>query len=141
MVTEDGGIVSQFRINPPLPKTAGGSFVQVIELLLDGRPIGSARWFAGPELTQGIVQLLELEISTGHRRRGHGTRLLQAVIEQAGRHHQARGAVLRRVWMGVEQKSQVGGRAFLTDSGFHHVSTVSGLLHDQDLLCYIRSLD
>jgi len=52
-----------------------------------------------------------------------------------------RGSKLRRVWVGIEQKSQVIARAFLTSRGFHHIATVDELYRDQELMVYVKSMD
>ncbi len=121
----------------PAPQSSSG-FVQSITLREGTQTIGTARWHA-PSSEDGVAQLLELATWPPHQRRGHGRQLLLAVIGQAREHFHSRGLKLRHMWLGVEQKSQVNARAFLTANGFHHVSTVQDLLRKQDLLIYIKS--
>jgi hypothetical protein len=54
---------------------------------------------------------------------------------------QAQKLRLRRLWVSVEQKTQVIARAFLTQHGFHHTATMKELLADQDALIYVRTFD
>ena len=67
--------------------------------------------------------------------------IFAAFIEQAASYGNARGVPTRRLWVSVEQKTQVNARAFLTRHGFHHVATIHELLAKQDALVYLRSLD
>ena len=83
----------------------------------------------------------KLTVVPEHRRKGHGSSLLNAVIQQAALYGSTRGVLTRRVWVSVEQKTQINARAFLTRHGFHHVSTIKELLAKQDALVYLRSLD
>jgi ribosomal protein S18 acetylase RimI-like enzyme len=132
----------EFHSDPPLPaRPVVGTFSQALTMRDGDQTLGLARWHCPADAEAGIVQILDLNISAKHQRTGHGKRLLQAVLEQAGELQRRRKAKLRRVWIGVEQKSQVIGRAFLTSAGFHHVGTVSGLYRDQDLMIYVKSLD
>jgi hypothetical protein len=127
--------------DPPIPRKLplGEPFVQRIALVSRGTTIGQAWWHeAGRD---GVVQLVQLEVAASHRRRNSGTLLLHEVISQASSICKTRGQPLRRIWMAVEQKSQVGGRAFLSDRGFHHVATIGEVLRGQDVLIYVRSFD
>ena len=51
-----------------------------------------------------------------------------AVVEQARPFFKSRGAKLRRIWLAVEQKTQVIARSFLMKHNFHHTASVSELL-------------
>ena len=115
-------------------------FVQRIELHDDQRRLGRALWHL-PTHSDGVAQIIELSIEESQQRRGHGGRLLNEVLRQARLLATTRGTPLRRVWVMVEQKSQLRARAFLTRRGFHHTSTASNLLRDQDLLLYSKSFD
>ena len=127
---------------PPLPpRPSADGFIQTIRLTIDGRAVGTARWHVRAGSTDGVAQLLELTISPTRARRGHGRQLMQAVYDQASAYFRARKLKLRRIWIAVDQKTQVAGRAFLTGLGFHHVSTVTNLFQDQDALIYTRSFD
>jgi ribosomal protein S18 acetylase RimI-like enzyme len=116
-------------------------FFQHITARQGTTPIGQATWTSPGQDGQGAVQMLELFIEPPHRRKGHGRQLLRELIHQAHAAQQRLGLPLRRIWAPVRQKSEVAGRAFLTENGFHHVGTLPGLLPDQDLLIYVRSFD
>ncbi len=129
------------HVDPPVPPTPNDrAFTQTVYLRSSDRVIGQAVW-AATVPTQGIIQILELWIEPGLRRSGHGRRLMRAVVEQARLLHQLRGEPLRRLWIGVCHKTQVVGRSFLTSEGFHHIGSTCGLLNDEDLLVYVKSLD
>jgi ribosomal protein S18 acetylase RimI-like enzyme len=131
-------------IDLPAPRKrakSADSFVQTIDLMDGPTRIGRARWQCVSDLSQGVVQILELTVAPKFRRRGHAHRLMEAVTTQAGDYFKAGGARLRRLWIAVEQKEQVIARSFLMQFGFHHVGTVSELLKDQDLLIYMRTFD
>ncbi len=133
--------MSELSFHPLLPaKPSASSFLQEIRLTDSARVVGRAVWHA-PEGQNGAVQIVHLLVDSNWRRRDMGSRLLQAIVEQATAHHQLRNLRLRRVWACVEQKNQVLARAFLTRHGFHHVSTIERLLEDQDGLIYVKSLD
>jgi ribosomal protein S18 acetylase RimI-like enzyme len=127
---------------PPPPRTvdAQTSFTQRVELLDGKRFVGGALWHL-PAGNEGVVQLVELVVHPDLRRHGHAGALLNEVIAQAKALCRARRQPLRRVWVGVEHKTQVIARSFLTKHGFHHTATIADLLRDQDLLVYVRSFD
>lgn len=132
----------EFHYAPPLPaRPPADSFVQTITLRDAGQTLGVARWHCAGNAEAGVIQILDLSISAAHQRAGHGRQLFNAIVEQAGELQRRRKTKLRRVWIGVEQKNQVIGRAFLTSAGFHHVGTISGLYRNQDLMIYVKSLD
>lgn len=127
--------MAELIYDPPLEQ-AGTPLVQTIRLLVDSQPAGRAIWhYSDP----GIVQILELEILKPRWRNGLGGQLLDALIAQAQTHSRRQRRPLRQVWMAVRQKTQVIGRAFLTDHGFHHVGTLPHILSDEDLLIYLKS--
>jgi GNAT superfamily N-acetyltransferase len=130
-----------FSYTPPLPtKPTSGPFTQKI-VLTDGEDqLGRATWHS-TEDAAGVTQILELWIDPAHRRSGLGRRLLLALIEQARAYHRQHQRSLRRLWSGVGHKQQVIGRSFLTREGFHHIGSACGILHDQDMLIYVKSLD
>lgn len=122
--------------DPPLNQADDSPLVRVIRLMDNGKPAGLACWhYSAP----GIVQIIELEIPVSHQRKGLGGQLLEALIAQAQSHARRRRQPLRQVWMALRQKSQILGRAFLTDHGFHHVGTAPKILPDEDLLIYLKS--
>ena len=116
-------------------------FTQCIALVERDQSIALARWHAPREANDGVMQILDLIVAPEHGRKGHGRALLRAAIEQASEYFRARELRLRRVWILVQQKQQVIGRAFFTQNGFHHVATIPDLLRDQDALVYVRSMD
>lgn len=127
--------------DPPLPRkpAADEPFLQRVTLVRGGVTLGRATWL--DPARDGVVQIVELTVSAAHRRKGHGTALLNETVAQAGAICRLRGRQLRRIWVAVEQKSQVIARAFLTQRGFHHVATLEEILQKQDLLIYLRSFD
>ena len=127
--------------DPPIPTGPLDGFVQTIRLSDKGKPMGHAKWHIAGDGKTGVVQLLELEITPPFRRAGHGQRLLEATLEQIRLFFRSRKLPARRVWMNVNQKDQVNGRALLTELGFHHMATIPSLLKDQDALIYVLSLD
>jgi GNAT superfamily N-acetyltransferase len=126
----------ELAYDPPLDQIGDSPLVQTIRLMDDGKPAGRACWHCS---APGIVQILELEIPPDRQRKGLGAQLLESIIAQAQSHCRKRRQPIRQVWMAVRQKSQVLGRAFLTDHGFHHVGTLPKLLPAEDLLIYLKS--
>jgi GNAT superfamily N-acetyltransferase len=128
----------EFRLSPPIPtKKTDALFTQIIHML-DGRELGRAMWAATGD---GAVQILELWVDPSCRRAGIGRRLFRAMVENAREFHKLRDEKLRRLWIGVGHKSHIVGRSFLTSEGFHLITSTGGLLMDQDLLIYVKSLD
>jgi ribosomal protein S18 acetylase RimI-like enzyme len=123
---------------PPLPKKPGGPFVQTIVLRDGDKKVGRAIWICEND---GVVQLLHLSIDPKVGRGGHGGQLLDEVVRQAASYQRLLEVPLRRMWIMVEQKKQVIGRAFLTGHGFHHVGTMNGLYRRQDALMYMRTFN
>jgi hypothetical protein len=133
--------MSDFSYAPPLPANpTNEGFVQTIKMSASGKPVGLARWHVRPGAADGVTQLLELTI-IARNRQGHGRQLMAEVTKQARAYFKSRGSHLRRMWIAVEQKGQVIGRAFLTEQGFHHVATLPELMHAQDALLYMKSFD
>ncbi|MGH7213324.1 MAG: GNAT family N-acetyltransferase [Tepidisphaeraceae bacterium] len=133
--------MSSFSYQPELPRRPRDEpFLQTIVLQDNDQPVGRATWHA-PAGEQGVVQIVDLAIAPPHRRRGHGRRLFAEALRQAIEFSRRRDVPLRRVWLGIEQKSQIIARAFLTEQGLHHVATVPNLLRNQDALIYVKSLD
>jgi ribosomal protein S18 acetylase RimI-like enzyme len=134
--------MATLRLSPPVSqKGSSGAFQQLIELLEGERAIAHARWMCGGDVSQGVVQILELTVPPEQGRRGHGRILMNALTEQARDYFQLRKSTLRRVWMAIEQEGQVIGRSFLMKFGFHHVGTVHELLDDEDMLIYMRTFN
>ena len=129
-----------FVFEPPVPTAPPTSFFQTVRILEDGQPIGSATWTV-PSIDGGVLQILTLQITAGHRRQGNAKRLLIEVIRQATALCKLKKKKLRKAWMLIEQKEQVVGRSFLTGQSFHHVSTIGNLMKDQDALVYVRAFD
>jgi ribosomal protein S18 acetylase RimI-like enzyme len=125
---------------PPVPPSPPQPFLQRIDLREGATVIATANWHA-PIGREGVAQLLDLTVVPEHRRRGRGSALLTLFIEQASLYGRSIGVPTRRLWISVEQKTQVNARAFLTRHGFHHVATIKELLAEQDALVYLRSLD
>jgi GNAT superfamily N-acetyltransferase len=123
-----------------LPRDEREGFAQTIQLEQSGKILAAARWHA-PLGREGVVQLIELVVDPTQRRRGLGTSILREVVQQATAVHKAKRVRLRRMWISVEQKTQVNGRAFLTKHGFHHNATITELLDHQDALVYVRTFD
>src|SRR5438045_3539203 len=101
-------------IDPPAPRKVakgGDSFVQTIDLMDGATRIGRARWQCVSDLSQGVVQILELTVASRFRRQGHAHRLMEAVTAQAGDYFKTGGARLRRLWIAIEQKEQVIARS------------------------------
>ena len=137
--------MTELRYDPPLPSKPAltDDWFQSITMFIDGQVVGVLRWHApGDESnTQGVVQILLLEIAEPFRRRAFGRDLLNAAVAQAKQWHVSKAAKLRRFWIAVEQKHQVVARAFLTSRGFHHTTTVQGVTRRQDLLVYVKAFD
>jgi ribosomal protein S18 acetylase RimI-like enzyme len=131
----------ELSFEPPITETDPRGFVQTVRLTDSHTLIGQARWHVAGDGRDGVVQILGFEIATEHRRAGHGKRLWDATMDQVRRYFKAGGNRPRRVWINIEQKQQVVGRAFLTQLGFHHVATLPTLLKDQDAMVYLLSLD
>ncbi len=132
--------MNQTQHQPPLPaKPTDEPFTQTVTLFQGDVPIATAVWNCSGS-TDGVVQLVSLRVEPAARRQRQASRLLEAVIKEARTYFQRRGLTLRQIWYGVEQKSQVAGRAFLMHNNFHHVGTVQNLLKGQDLLIYKKSL-
>lgn len=126
---------------PSLPKAfSGESFLQRLEIFHGKTRLGHAVWHLS-SADEGVMQLVELQVQPDHRRAGHASVLLNDAIAQARALCKLRRVPLRRMWVPVEQKSQVLARSFLTRHGFHHTSTISELMKDQDVLVYVRSFD
>lgn len=132
--------MATFAYEPTLPPIAPEIFVQTIRLSDEGKPVGTAMWVV-PHVDSGVLQVLLLEIHEDDRRHGHAKRLLAEVIKQATLLCKSRKKKLRKAWMLLRQKNQVVGRSFLTGQSFHHVTTLSNLLKDEDGLVYIRAFD
>jgi ribosomal protein S18 acetylase RimI-like enzyme len=134
--------LNPMEYSPPLPvsrpKKKMGRFVQTITLREGQTVVAQAIWVSENE---GVVQLLHLQVDSNRGRQGYGGRMLDEVVRQAAAYQRLIDVPLRRIWMMVEQKSQVIGRAFLTSQGFHHVGTMNGLYKDQDALMYMRTFN
>ncbi len=133
--------MSEYTYEPALPVGPIDGFIQTVRLSDKSKPMGHAKWYINGDGSTGVVQLLELQIAPPYRRAGHGQRLLEATLGQIRQFFQSKKIPARRVWMNVNQKDHINGRALLTEMGFHHVSTIPALLKGQDALVYMMSLD
>lgn len=129
------------KVEPAKSSEGAGVFAQCLELKEGERLIGRARWASSSDPSSGVAQVLELWVSPEYRRKGHGGRLMDELTGQARAYFKSRKALLRRVWMAVEQKQQVVARSFLMKFTFHHVGTIRELLLDEDMLVYMRTLN
>jgi GNAT superfamily N-acetyltransferase len=127
--------------DPPARSKSPDPFLQSIRLTDGETLIGQARWQTSFDPSQGVAQILDLTVMPAFRRKGNGRRLMEAITTQATEYFKWRKLRLRRLWLPVNQKSQVIARSFLMQFGFHHVGTVSELLKDEDLLMYMRTFD
>jgi hypothetical protein len=128
-------------IDPKLPSgSAEGGFVQTIRARDRGQDVGVARWHVRHP-AEGIVQILELSVVRPAGRQGIGGRLIETIFAQSQRYFVGHKTRLRRVWIIVDQKTQVIGRSFLTRHAFHHVASVDELLPKQSAMIYMRSFD
>ena len=116
-------------------------FFQTIQLHVDGKAVGTARWHALQGGGDGVVQIVDFHVLPPCQRRGHGRRLMGALVEQVRTYHAMRGVSPRRLWVGLRHKTHVIARAFFASQGFTHVATVKDLLVDEDLLVYIRAFN
>src|SRR5882724_1371269 len=114
--------MSTVHISPPVSlKKITGAFQQLIELRDGDELIGHARWICSGDASEGVVQILELNVSAGRGRRGHGQALMGLLTKEAKDYFKLHKVKLRRIWIVIEQKRQVIGRSFLMKFGFHHV--------------------
>jgi len=129
-----------FRVTPTLPEAPStGPFIQTVILTEQNVDIGKAIWAVNEDAS--VFQILHIHITAEHRRAGTGGTLLDETLRSIKQFARQRGVKPRRVWIVVEQKSQVIARAFLTRQGFHHTTTISNLLKDQDALVYQKAFD
>jgi GNAT superfamily N-acetyltransferase len=127
--------------DPPVLAKWGDPFLQTIRLTDGDKAVGQARWISAQEVTEGVVQIVELTVTPAHRHKGHGRLLMEAVTLQCRDHFKLRKSRLRRIWLALDQKRHVIARSFLMQYTFNHVATVNELLKDEDLLIYMRSFD
>jgi ribosomal protein S18 acetylase RimI-like enzyme len=113
---------------------------QRIDLREAGAVVATAHWHA-PASSEGAIQILDLTVVPEHRRKGHGSTLILALRAQAIQLGKLTGVPTRRIWISVEQQTQVKARAFLTRHGYHHVATIKELLREQDALVYLLAMD
>jgi GNAT superfamily N-acetyltransferase len=127
------------RLTPPANSKITFPLVQTLELLEGEQIIASATWFTTG--TDGLIQLLSLQVEPSHRRKGVGSRLFRVLRKEADLFFRTRGGKLRRVICNAEQKSHIVARAWLTHLGFHHVQTIGNSLKGQDVLVYLLGCD
>jgi ribosomal protein S18 acetylase RimI-like enzyme len=131
--------MADLTFDPAVANTDG--FLQTVRLHVDGKVIASARWHVLPGTPDGVAQIVEFHVLPPYQRRGHGKRLMTALIEQVRAYHQIRKIPLRRLWIGLRHKSHVVARAFFASQGFTHVGTAKDLLLDEELLIYLRAFN
>lgn len=128
--------------DPPMPaRLSPDGFFQTIRAVHNDKTIGIARWHARPGEGDGVAQLLDLNVTPERMRQGIGDQLFQSVLKQAALYYKRRKSRLRRIWVMVDQTTQMNARAFLNDHGFHHVASMKNLLSDQDALIYSLAVD
>lgn len=94
-----------------------------------------------PHPPAGAAQVLDLWVHPDHRRQGHGRRMMEAMLREMKSVGSRQKQPIRRAWVMVRQKDQVGARAFLTALAFHHVASVENLFQAQEGLVYLRAFD
>ena len=127
--------------DPPARAKTADPFLQSIRYADGDTLIGQARWHTTCDPSEGVAEILYLTVAPPYRRKGNGRRLMEAVTSQASEYFKCRKSRLRRLWVPVNQKSQVLARSFLMQFGFNHVGTIKELLRDEDLLMYMRTFD
>jgi GNAT superfamily N-acetyltransferase len=131
-----------FQYDPPLPPLGNNDgLLQTVRLIEGCDTLATAIWHSAPDDTDGIVQLIDFRVVPTEGRRGHGKRLLTALIDQCLQYHRLRGRPLRRLWMPLHHKRHVIARAFFLSQGFTHTITLKDLAIDQELLVYVRTFD
>jgi ribosomal protein S18 acetylase RimI-like enzyme len=128
-----------FTFDPPT--AAAPNLLQTVRMSEAEHALGAARWHVAADPSEGIVQVLDFAIEPPYRRRGHGKRLLAALVEQWGAYHRAREIPLRSAWLTLGHKRHVIARAFFMSQGFTHVATIKDLLRDEDALVYVRTFN
>jgi ribosomal protein S18 acetylase RimI-like enzyme len=114
------------------------SFVQTITLRDGQTVIARGLWHAARD---GTSQILELHVHPEHRRKGHGSRVMQEIFGQIPRVNAARRGVtpVRVIYAVVAQKAQIQARAFLGRHGFHHAATSKHLYLDDEAMVYAKA--
>ncbi len=112
-----------------------------VELAMGRRILGRALWCQTGPAAEGVAQVLAFSVDPKLRRQGMGGLLLKRVVGEAKSHFARRRKKLRRMWLAVAQKQEIGGRAFLSATGFHHVGTLRDVMRGEDLLLYVRTFD
>lgn len=131
----------QLSVDLPVKSaTPSATFIQTLTASDKARPIGRAVW-ASSATQPGTVQIVFIEVSPAHARQGIGSQLMVRIIEEAQKRARHLGIPLRRVWVVVEQKTQIVARGFLTRHGFHHVKTIDALHKDEAAMVYVKSFD
>ena len=126
-----------FAYEPSLPHGAAGVIHQTVTLPdADGEILATASWTNWPQ-QPGVVQLLHVEVRDGHRRRGHGTHVLEETVKQAT----AACRPLRRIVAMVNQPDTIT-RAFLQRRGFVHIHTLEELGDGEiEVMCLVRTFN
>jgi ribosomal protein S18 acetylase RimI-like enzyme len=115
-----------------------GNFLQTVLVNDKGKPVGRGIW-SSSSTQPGTIQILCIEVPPANARQGIGSAIMDRIIQEAHRRAKLMEVPLRRVWIVVEQKTQIAGRGFLTRHGFHHVKTLDSLLKGEAAMVYVRS--
>src|SRR5690606_35352712 len=126
---------------PQLPAKPGAEPVVQCVRLVDNATTIAVGWWHASGGADGVVQIVDLHVTPGLRRKGIGGQMLEAVIAQAGEYYKRRRVKFRQIWIGVAQTSEVIGRAFLMEHNFHHIGTVAEIYREQYVLIFTRSMD
>jgi len=131
----------RLSVDPPVrTSVATATFLQTITASDKGKPVGRAVWASSP--TQpGAVQIVALEVHPDRARQGMGSLLMTRLFDEANQRARNFNTPLRRIWIVIEQKTQIVSRGFLTRHGFHHVKTLDALLKDEAAMVYVKSFD
>lgn len=128
--------------DPPMPaRLSPDGFFQTVRAVYKDKTIGLARWHVRSGEGDGVAQLVDMTVAPERMRQGVGDELFKSVLSQASQYYKRRKSRLRRIWVMVDQTTQMNARAFLNDHGFHHVASVKNLLSDQDALIYSLAVD
>lgn len=133
--------MARLSVDPPIrnasTKTA---FVQIITATEGGKVVGKAIWASSPTQA-GTIQIIAMEVDQTVLRQRIGSQLMTRLFEESAKRSKSLGIPLRRIWLLIEQKTQIAARGFLTGHGFHHVKTVDALLKDEAGMIYVKSFD
>lgn len=127
----------KIELDPPLPRSAKQLPTVWSQSLRMDRAV--ITWAALPQ-QPGIAQLLDARVPVPKQRKGIGTRLLVAAVEQMHKHAAIAGHPLMRAFALINQPD-VNARAWLQRSGFVHIHTLDGLHVGDDIMVLVRTFD